>query len=68
MSKDQTVRLHVELDIRHVDDDYDTGVTLERWNAMTPNERQSYRESAWQAATEGDSGGIWVKTEGATND
>lgn len=63
-----TVRLNVEVSIDWKDPDYDTGLTVDEWNAMTPDERSQVKENAWQVATQNDSGGIWPTTEGATHD
>lgn len=63
-----TVRLHVEVQISHVDDNYDTGVTVDAWNAMTPDERSDIKSEAWQGAAQADTGGIWPVTTGATEE
>jgi hypothetical protein len=64
---DQTVKLHVEVHVDYTDDDYDTGVTVAEWNAMSPSERGTVQAEAWQTAVQYDDGGIWPVTPGATN-
>ena len=65
---DQTVRLHVHVQINSVDDDYDTGITVAEWNAMTPSQRSDIRAEAWEVAAQNDNGGVWTTTDGATED
>lgn len=68
MTDTETVKLHVEVQVSYTDDDYDTGITVEQWNAMTPGERGKIRQEAWEVAAQSDGGGIWATTPGATED
>jgi hypothetical protein len=62
----ETVKLHVEVHINYTDGDYDTGVTVAEWNAMSPTERGNIQAEAWEVAVQYDNGGIWATTPGAT--
>jgi hypothetical protein len=64
----ETVKLHVEVEISYVDYDYDTGVTVDAWNAMTPDQRSEIKQDAWSVAAQSDNGGIWTITENATGE
>jgi hypothetical protein len=68
MPDGDSVRLHIVVSIDWKDDDYDTGMTVDEWNALTPEARSEIRNQAWQVACQNDNGGIWTDTEGATND
>lgn len=68
MAGEGTVRLGIEVSIDWVDHDFDTGLTIDQWNALTPEARSDIRDRAWQVAAQNDNGGIWTITEGATND
>jgi len=60
-----TVRLDVNIDIRQHDPDVDTGLTVEQWNALTPEERSAVYEGIWEDMTGRDNGGVRVVTPGA---
>ncbi len=61
---DETVRIHVSIDIS-TEEDADTGITVEAWNAMTEDERRQVSRDLWDAAAQRDNGGMWVITAGA---
>lgn len=62
---DQTVRLDISIQIDQHDDDYDTGYTVDQWNAMTDTQRSNVYREAWSTMAEQDNGGVRVLTEGA---
>lgn len=60
-----TVKIRISIEIS-TEDDADTGYTVEQWNAMTAADRQAYVAEMWNTyASNADSGGIAVVTEGA---
>jgi hypothetical protein len=61
----QTVKLHISIYIDQVDDDADTGLTIEQWNAMTDGQRAAKAQQMWNDMAEMDNGGMRVLTEGA---
>jgi hypothetical protein len=61
----ETVRLEISIKIDQHDGDYDTGYSVERWNALTDAERSAVYHAAWDAMAEQDDGGVTVLTEGA---
>jgi hypothetical protein len=62
---DETVRLDISIQIDQHDDNYDTGITVPEWNAMTNEDRSKVYQEAWSTMTEQDNGGVTVLTEGA---
>lgn len=62
---DRTVRLDISIQIDQHDDDYDTGITVAEWNAMTDKQRSNVYRDAWSTMAEIDNGGVRVLTEGA---
>lgn len=60
----ETVRLHVRVEIRE-DDTLDTGLTVERWNALSADARREYYRDMWQRLAAWDAGGVSVLTAGA---
>lgn len=59
-----TVKIHIAIDIQ-VDEEADTGLTVEAWNAMTGWEREEVVQELWNEAAAADNGGVSVVTEGA---
>lgn len=64
-SKTDTVKLHMAILINVVDDEADTGVTVEEWNAMDDNARQAVVQQMWDTYAQQDEGGVRVVTPGA---
>ncbi len=62
---DETVKLDIRIEISQHDPDYDTGLTVAEWNALTPAERSDIYQGAWNAMAGADNGGVRVVTEGA---
>lgn len=62
---EETVRLHVTVRVDYDNPDYDTGLTVAEWNALTPEQRGRWVTNAWEVAAQTDDGGIRVVTEGA---
>lgn len=60
-----TVKLHISIQISEVDDNADTGLTVEQWNALTGGERSAKSQQMWSAMAEMDNGGMRVLTAGA---
>jgi hypothetical protein len=63
---DETVKLHITIDIRTEDDAVDTGLSINEWNALTDAERQEIAQEMWDAMAD-NNGGTWVVTDGATD-
>lgn len=63
----ETVRLAIVIHIDQCDDDYDTELTVEQWNALTDAERSSLYQGVWEAMAQHDDGGVAVLTEGAVS-
>ncbi len=60
-----TVKIRVIIRIAS-DNECDTGLTVEEWNALTDAERSEIAHENWEAeAANGDSGGMAVTTGGA---
>lgn len=68
MANDETVKLNVTVHVDYDDPEYDTGITVDEWNAMTPQQRRREIQGAWDAAAQSDDGGIWPVTDGAVGD
>lgn len=66
MSADEpTVVLDISVEISQHDPEYDTGIPLSVWNAMTNDERGEIANQAWVLLAERDDGGCSVVTPGA---
>jgi hypothetical protein len=61
----KTVRLEISIKIDQHDGDYDTGYSVEQWNAMTDTERSAIYHAVWNVMAQQDGGGVTVLTEGA---
>lgn len=62
---DETVKLHVTIDINVDELGVDTDVTLVEWNDMTDEERTEVAREIWTDMASHDNGGISVTTPGA---
>lgn len=60
-----SVKLHVVISI-DVDEQVDTGLSVDQWNALGDAGRQDLVEQIWNAASQNDMGGVSVITDGAT--
>lgn len=60
-----TVRLDISIQINQHDSNYDTGLTVEEWNALTNQERSEIYQGVWEVMAGRDNGGVHVLTEGA---
>jgi hypothetical protein len=61
-----TVKLSISIEISATDEDCDTGLTVERWNALTGAQRSRIVTDIWnEMAASADGGGISVVTDGA---
>ncbi len=66
-AEEPTVKLSIDIRIHIQDDDVDTGYTLDRWNALTGEEREAVVQDIWTTmAGDHDDGGIQVVTPNAT--
>lgn len=62
---DETVKLHITIDIQQDDPECDTGYSVAEWNALTHDERRTAYMNIWDAMASADNGGIRVVTAGA---
>jgi hypothetical protein len=62
----ETVKLDISIDV-HQSGVVDTEITVDEWNAMTPDQRQQVKDDNWHDMVI-DNGGISVITEGATDE
>jgi hypothetical protein len=61
----ETVKIHISIEIS-TEGDYDTGMTVEQWNALTDAERSRIVSDMWSDEAAGhDNGGMKVITEDA---
>jgi hypothetical protein len=65
MATDETVKLDISIQINQHDPEYDTGLTVEQWNALTAAERSAICQDAWEGMAGMDNGGVSVVTPGA---
>lgn len=63
----ETVKVRISIEIS-TEDDADTGLTVEQWNALTDAERSAMVRDMWDTyASSADSGGMQVLTAGAAD-
>jgi hypothetical protein len=60
----ETVKFQVTVHI-DAEDEVDTGLTVEQWNALSGAERGAWAANAWEALAQQDDGGFTMLTEGA---
>lgn len=63
---DETVKLDISISIEEHDLAWDTGLTVEEWNALDDDQRSEIHQEAWNFLSQRDNGGVRVVTEGAT--
>lgn len=64
MGSEETVKVHIAINIQS-ESSYDTGMSVEAWNALTEEERSNIKMGFWDEEASNDNGGVWVETEGA---
>lgn len=62
---DETVKLDISVEIDQHDPSYDTGLTVEAWNALNDDQRSALYQEAWDSLAQRDNGGVRVITPGA---
>lgn len=62
MSETVQIDISIEISTQCV---FDTGLTVEEWNAKTDAERYAIARAMWEAEAERDNGGMSVVTPGA---
>ena len=61
-----TVHLHMTIEISCENEDLDTGISVDKWNAMDNSERQAAIRDIWiDEASSYDNGGVSVITDEA---